>query len=252
VLSLSPASRGAAGNPPAAPRPLATVWPGLLGTYTAELTLRAAPALTAAATALTFAMPLSPAVLAPAAIAAASLAALCAFHLCAHAAWVRLSVRPRARAAGYRALLLCPECPALARALHARVGIRMPRAPAVFSVHVDTAWRARPGESPADARRRFLAEYRADWDAVLRAAEGRAAVLCLSSFNLAATPGMAGRMAAAVPGPLFPWQPRRHGPRARAAEQIRMFGGVVSARRVDHPSAWETRIFCGGQSGPRP
>ena len=155
--------------------------------------------------------------------------------------------RRRARAGGLAVLLLVPESPALARYLHGLRGLSVPRRAEAYSVHVDPAWRA-PREVPAAERRALFGRlYAADYDRVLSALAGRDALVCSSTFNRHESPVTARaaeeRWRVDGMGPLFPWQPRRHGPRARAREQRRMFGAVLTGRRVDRPGAWRVRVF---------
>lgn len=172
-----------------------------------------------------------------------------------HAAFFKLC-RRRCRGWGLRVCVLVPESPALARRLHRRVGLELPVCAEAYSVHVDGAWRAPRVLEPGARRALFGQLYRADYDQVLSAQAGRGAVLCSSTFNrhesaLTLRAAAQGSRRDAL-GPLLARQPARHSPGARRRQQRRMFGAVLTERRVDRPDAWRVRVFDGAGAAVRP
>jgi hypothetical protein len=157
------------------------------------------------------------------------------------------SCRRASRAAGFDVLLVVPESPWLLRRLCLRMGLRVPGRPYALAVHVDPLWRPPAGLPPDAAAREFGRRYRADYDRLLSSLVGWPALVVSATFNRHESDWT--RRAAAEgwclarSGPLFRAAPGRHGWRARESEQRRMFGGVVSERRVDRREEWRTRVF---------
>lgn len=172
------------------------------------------------------------------------------------AAWLVVAVghqrrfsrcRRRSRSAGLQVVVLVPESPALMAWLYRRRGIAAAVRPLAYSIHVDPAWRAPGGLGPLAAAREFGRRYRQDYDRILAGLQGLPVLVGSSTFNRHdsawALRAAEGGWCQAMQGPLFPGAPARNGPRARARQQGRMFGGVASRRRVDRPQAWRTRMF---------
>jgi hypothetical protein len=162
-------------------------------------------------------------------------------------AWQFACSRRRSRAAGLTVLVVVRESPRLAAWLHRRHGLPLPPRPCVCSVHVDPIWRP-PGDlAPTLAAQAFGRQYRHDYDALLSGLRGFPVLVASSTFNRHESSWTASGMAAGWsrqrPGPLFASAPLRHRPDARARQQRKMFGDVISARRTDRPDAWRTRVF---------
>jgi hypothetical protein len=157
------------------------------------------------------------------------------------------SCRRRSRLKGLSVVVMVAESPWLAEQVLRRRGIRAPRRLHVYALHVDPGWRPSNTSSPDAAAREFGRLYRRDYDRVLASLCGLPALVVSSTFNRHESTWTARASAEgwgrSWPGPLFRGAPRRHGPRARARQQLRMFGAVVSGRRVDRPDAWRTRLF---------
>lgn len=145
-------------------------------------------------------------------------------------------------------IILVPENPRLATILHRRRGFRVPRVPRLaYSIHVDVTWPRPEGISPADAAKLWSALYRADYDQILTGMRGMDVLLGSSTFNRHESPETRRALREGwrqdAPGPLLPAQPATQAPWQRATTQCRMFGAVVSRRRVDAPQQWRTRMF---------
>ena len=215
----------------------------LLGTYAAMATAAAAAmAVVVGAAAAGAGLP----------VARAAQPALAAWWLLGvgHAAYLRLC-RAVSRRIGLGVAVLVPEPVALTRWLHRRRGLPAPGARWAFSVHVDPTWPAPRGLSPEAAARRFGEAYRADYDRILGRLAGLDALVASSTFNrhdsLWTERALREGWGWQVAGPLFAVQPLGHRPAVRCRAQRRMFGGVVTGRRVDRREAWRTRLFaCAG------
>lgn|GEM_PF-6519590 len=157
-------------------------------------------------------------------------------HRCRHAS----------RAFGLRALEIVPESPRLMRILHRQAGLELPEGYLALAVHVDPSWSSR-GSTPQEAAEEWKRAYREDWDRLLAGLAGRPVVLAISTFTrLESTGTMRARedgWRLDAPGPLFAAHPAMFGRAARRRDQVRMFGGVVTERRVDSPIKWNISVF---------
>jgi len=236
---------------PAAPDddPLAAVlakrsWAWLFGSYAAGVALERGPLclLLGSLAAVTLHPPHQSAL-----VGALSLTYITLWLTVAAGHTVCLSACRRAcRTAGLEVVVIVPESPALARWVHRRRGICLPNRSGICSVHVDAS--LRPSSlAPEQSAAAFARKYRDDYDRLLAGSQGRSLVLASCTFNRHESAwtrqAMAEGWGQQWPGPLFAQAPRRNGPAARGAQQRRMFGAVVSHRRVDHAREWRTRAF---------
>ena len=160
--------------------------------------------------------------------------------------WYLRRCRRISRSLGLAVVELLPEAPALMVGLCRRQGVRATLRPLAFSVHVDTAWRS-ASTSPAAARAEFGRLYRWDYDRILADLRGQPVLLASSTFNRHDSAGALRAIAEGWgvqrPGPLLPAQPPCNSQARRGRDQLRMFGAVLSTRRVDRPAAWRCRLF---------
>lgn len=155
--------------------------------------------------------------------------------------------RRRSRLAGLTVLVVVPESPRLAVRLFRRRGIEVAMPALACSVHVDPCWRPAGALTPSAAAEAFGQRYRGDYDHLLLSLRGAPVLIGSSTFNRHESRWTEAAIAAGWgwqrSGPLFAGAARRNGPRTRATQQRRMFGGLVSSRRADRPEAWRTRVF---------
>lgn len=180
-------------------------------------------------------------------LALAVLGVLCCGGLAAGHLLYRSACRRRCRALGLTVRLIVPESPALARRLHRRIGLDVPRRSECYALHVDPLFSMDRAIPPDRRRAAFARLYRADYDRILDLATGRNALVCSSTFSRYESPATEAARAEGwrldAAGPLLPWQPLRHRPRQRQVEQRRMFGAVLSRRRMEVPAAWRVLVF---------